>query len=149
MNYWLAEPANLAELHEPLLAFIADLSVTGARTASTNYGAHGWVAHHNSDLWRQSAPVGDYGHGDPVWALWALGGPWLCQHLFEHYAFGGDLVYLRERAYPRHEGRSSLLPRLAGRGRGGSPRDLAIDLARAQVRPPRRPTGGGEPGFEQ
>ena len=104
MNYWLAETANLAELHEPLLAFITDLSVTGARTAATNYGAHGWVAHHNSDLWRQSAPVGDYGHGDPVWALWALGGPWLAQHLFEHYAFGGDLAYLRDRAYPVMKG---------------------------------------------
>ena len=107
MNYWLAETANLAELHEPLLAFVADLAVTGAKTAATNYGARGWVAHHNSDLWRQSAPVGDYGQGDPVWALWAMGGPWLAQHLFEHYAFGGDLVYLRDRAYPVMKGAAS------------------------------------------
>ena len=104
MNYWPAETANLAELHEPLLAFTADLAVTGAKTAATNYGARGWTAHHNSDLWRQSAPVGDYGHGDPVWALWAMGGPWLAQHLFEHYAFGGDLAYLSDRAYPLMKG---------------------------------------------
>lgn len=100
MNYWPAELANLAECHRPLFDLAADLSVTGARTAAANYGCGGWVAHHNTDLWRQSAPVGDYGRGDPVWANWAMGGVWLCQHLWEHYAFGGDLAFLRERAYP-------------------------------------------------
>ena len=104
MNYWPAETANLGELHEPFIAFISGLAVTGAKTAATNYGAHGWTAHHNSDLWRQSAPVGDYGHGDAVWALWAMSGPWLAQHLFEHYAFGGDLAFLRDRGYPLMKG---------------------------------------------
>ena len=100
MNYWPAEPANLAELHEPLLTFVRELAVNGRRTAAINYGASGWVAHHNSDIWRQSAPVGDFGAGDPVWAFWPMAGPWLAQHLYEHYLFGGDVVYLRERAYP-------------------------------------------------
>jgi alpha-L-fucosidase 2 len=105
MNYWPAETANLAECHGPLFDLIGELSVTGARTAATNYGCGGWVAHHNSDLWRQSAPVGEYGrHGDPVWASWPMGGAWLCQHLWEHYLFGGDEAFLRERAYPLMRG---------------------------------------------
>jgi alpha-L-fucosidase 2 len=100
MNYWPAEVANLAECHQPLFDLIADLSVAGRATAATNYGCGGWVAHHNTDIWRQTAPVGDFGHGDPVWASWPMGGAWLCQHLWEHYAFGGDQTFLRERAYP-------------------------------------------------
>jgi alpha-L-fucosidase 2 len=100
MNYWPAEPANLAELHEPLLSFVGELAQTGARTAAVNYGARGWAAHHNSDIWRQSAPVGDFGHGDPVWAIWPMASLWLAQHLYEHYLFGGDSKYLRDRAYP-------------------------------------------------
>jgi alpha-L-fucosidase 2 len=95
MNYWPAETTNLGELHEPLIAFVSELAVSGRKTAEVNYGARGWVAHHNSDLWRQSAPVGDYGHGDPVWAMWQGSAAWLCQHLWEHYAFSGDLEYLR------------------------------------------------------
>ena len=119
MNYWPAESANLAELHEPMLAFVRDLSVTGAQTAAINYGAHGWVAHHNSDLWRQTAPVGDYGAGDPVWALWPMAGPWMSQHLWEHYAFGGDTTYLRERAYPVMSGAAEFcLDWLTEDGRG-------------------------------
>lgn len=104
MNYWPAETANLGELHAPLLQLVEELSVTGAKTADKNYGARGWVAHHNTDIWRQSAPVGDYGHGDAVWALWPMGGPWLAQHLWEHYAFGGDEAFLRQRAWPVMKG---------------------------------------------
>lgn len=100
MNYWPAEPCNMAELHEPLLNFISRLAENGKKTAETNYGARGWVAHHNSDLWGQTAPVGDYGHGDPVWAYWPMGGVWLTQHLWEHYAFSGSDVFLRDQAYP-------------------------------------------------
>ncbi len=119
MNYWPAESANLAELHEPMLSFVRDLSVTGAKTASVNYGARGWVAHHNADLWRQSAPVGNYGEGDPVWALWTMAGPWLSQHLWEHYAFGGDQTYLKERAYPVMAGAAEFcLDWLVDDGRG-------------------------------
>ncbi|MET3848661.1 glycoside hydrolase family 95 protein [Paenibacillus sp. OAE614] len=100
MNYWPAETANLAELHEPLLCFIGDLSRNGRTTAQTHYGARGWTAHHNSDIWAMSNPVGDYGHGDPVWCMWPMGGVWLCQHLWEHFAFSRDEKYLREHAYP-------------------------------------------------
>ncbi len=101
MNYWPAEVANLAECHQPLFDLITELSVTGRATAATNYGCGGWVAHHNTDIWRQSSPPGDYGRrGDPMWAMWPLGGAWLCQHLWEHYAFGGDVAFLREHAYP-------------------------------------------------
>ncbi|BBH21999.1 hypothetical protein Back11_33440 [Paenibacillus baekrokdamisoli] len=100
MNYWPAENCNLAECHEPLLDFISSLAVSGKKTAEINYGTRGWTVHHNSDIWAQSAPVGAYGHGDAVWALWPMGGVWLCQHLWEHYAYGKDVSYLREKAYP-------------------------------------------------
>ncbi|MFD1955543.1 glycoside hydrolase N-terminal domain-containing protein [Paenibacillus thailandensis] len=100
MNYWPAETANLAECHEPLLDFIGNISITGRATAEINYGTRGWTAHHNSDIWALSSPVGDFGHGDASWAFWPMGGVWLSQHLWEHYAFGRDERYLRERAYP-------------------------------------------------
>lgn len=100
MNYWPAETANLSELHEPLLRFIGDLARNGGTTAQTHYDARGWTAHHNSDIWAMSNPVGDYGHGDPVWCMWPMGGVWLCQHLWEHFAFSRDEKYLREHAYP-------------------------------------------------
>ena len=104
MNYWPAEPANLAECHTPLFDLIAELAVNGRQTAHINYGARGWASHHNTDLWRQSGPVGNYGQGDPVWANFALSSPWLCQHLWEHYAFGGDTKFLRETAWPLMKG---------------------------------------------
>ena len=100
MNYWLAETCHLAECHEPFLDLIADLAVAGHETARMNYGCAGWVAHHNTDIWRQTAPVGAWGGGDPVWALWPMAAPWLCQHLWEHYAFGQDQRFLREVAWP-------------------------------------------------
>ena len=107
MNYWPAEVANLAECHEPLFDFIALLAAHGRTTAEVNYGARGWVAHHNADIWGQTAPVGDYGGGDPVWANWAMSSPWLCQHLWEHYAYTGDVTFLRERAWPIMKGAAS------------------------------------------
>ena len=100
MNYWAAETCNLAECHAPLFDLIEGLSQTGAQTAKVNYGCRGWVSHHNVDLWRQSAPAGNFGHGSPTWANWPMSGPWLCAHLWEHYAFGGDREFLRTRAYP-------------------------------------------------
>ncbi|CAI6077127.1 glycoside hydrolase family 95 protein [Cohnella sp. JJ-181] len=101
MNYWPAETANLAECHEPLLRYVGVLAQNGAETARRQYGAEGWVAHHNADIWGQTTPVGDYGrHGEAVWSIWPMGGVWLCQHLWEHYAFGGDEAYLRDTAYP-------------------------------------------------
>ncbi|MBM7568150.1 glycoside hydrolase family 95 protein [Paenibacillus sacheonensis] len=100
MNYWPAESCNLAEMHAPLFDFIDRLAANGSKTAEINYGAKGWVAHHNADLWAQTAPVGAYGEGDASWAFWPMGGVWLTQHLWEHYAFGRDEAFLRERAYP-------------------------------------------------
>lgn len=119
MNYWPAEVTNLAECHQPLFAFIAELAANGAKTAAVNYGAHGWVSHHNADLWRQSAPVGHFGEGDPVWANFAMSGPWLCQHLWEHYAFSGDKEFLRETAWPLMKGSAEFcLDWLIDDGRG-------------------------------
>ncbi|QGQ98238.1 glycoside hydrolase family 95 protein [Paenibacillus psychroresistens] len=100
MNYWPAETCGLAECHEPFLDLIEKLSVNGKETARINYGARGWTAHHNTDLWGQTAPVGNFGDGDPTWALWPMGGPWVTQHVWEHYAFGKNEAFLREKAYP-------------------------------------------------
>ncbi|QUL54260.1 glycoside hydrolase family 95 protein [Paenibacillus tritici] len=100
MNYWLAEVCNLSECHEPLIELIRELSVTGARTAAIHYGARGWVAHHNVDLWRSSTPSG----GDASWAFWPMGGVWLSRHLWEHYEFTPDIAYLEETAYPLMKG---------------------------------------------
>jgi alpha-L-fucosidase 2 len=104
MNYWLSETCNLSECHEPLFDLIEGLNITGRETARINYGANGWVSHHNVDLWRQSAPVGHFGQGGPTWANWQMSGPWLCAHLYEHYRFTGDTEFLRRRAYPLMKG---------------------------------------------
>ena len=100
MNYWPAETCNLSECHEPLLDMIAELAVNGKETAKVNYGLPGWVSHHNVDLWRQSAPVGNFGQGSPTWANWQMSGPWFCAHLWERFLFTRDLEFLRRRAYP-------------------------------------------------
>ena len=94
MNYWPAEAANLAETHQPLFQMLEDLAVTGARTARTLYGAKGWTAHHNTDLWRIAGPVDKAFYG-----IWPNGGAWLAQHLWQHYLYTGDKEFL-ERHYP-------------------------------------------------
>lgn len=94
MNYWPAETCNLSECAEPLFDLIYDLTKTGARTARVHYGARGWVAHHNTDLWRATGPVDSAESG-----MWPTGGAWLCLHLWEHYLFSGDKKFLA-RAYP-------------------------------------------------
>lgn len=99
MNYWPAETTNLTECHFPLFDLIEGLSVNGRKTAEINYGARGWVSHHNADIWRQTAPVGE-GTGNPVWANWQMSAGWLCQHLWEHYAFTGDKDFLKNVAWP-------------------------------------------------
>lgn len=100
MNYWPAEPCGLPELHEPLLRMIEELYHTGCKTAEDIYGVKGFVAHHNSDLWRLSTPVGRKERGAAVYAYWPMGAGWLCRHLFEHYEYTLDEDFLRERAYP-------------------------------------------------
>jgi len=104
MNYWPAEPLNLSEMHLPLINFIKGAAVTGAVTAKEFYHARGWAVHHNSDIWALSNPVGDIGKGDPTWANWTMGSPWLCQHLWMHYAFTKDKKFLEETAYPLMKG---------------------------------------------
>lgn len=104
MNYWPAEVANLSEMHMPLINFIKNLAVTGSGTAKEFYHAKGWAVHHNSDIWALSNPVGDIGHGDPTWANWTMGSPWLSQHLWWHYQFTKDKKYLKEVAYPLMRG---------------------------------------------
>ncbi len=94
MNYWPAEAANLPELHGPLFDMLDDLRVTGAETARVHYNCGGWVLHHNTDLWRAATPV------DGPWGIWPMGAAWMCRHLWDHYAYGGDTAFLRERAYP-------------------------------------------------
>ena len=103
-NYWLAENTNLSEMHMPFLQFIANLATTGKTTAKTFYNMPGWVAHHNSDIWAMSNPVGNFGNGDPVWANWAMGGTWVSTHLWEHYLFTKDLTFLEQKAYPLMRG---------------------------------------------
>nr|WP_243848542.1 hypothetical protein [Sphingomonas insulae] len=103
MNYWPAESCGLADCHTPLIDLIERLAVTGARTARDYYGLPGWCLHHNTDLWAMTNPVGE-GRGDPNWANWPMGAPWLAQHLWDHYAFGGDIGYLRDRAWPLMRG---------------------------------------------
>ena len=113
MNYWLTATANLPECFTPLSDFIRRLSVNGAQTARINYGMNrGWLAHHNSDAWAQTAPTGGYDtdpKGSPRWSCWPLAGVWLCQHLWEHYAFGGDRQYLSQTAYPIMKGAAEFL----------------------------------------
>ena len=100
MNYWPAEVTNLSEMHLPLFDLIKNLAVTGKRTAKEFYGLNGWVAHHNTDIWAASNPVGNKGDGDPKWANWPQGANWLCQHLWEHYQFTKDKNFLQQTAYP-------------------------------------------------
>ncbi|WP_348269906.1 glycoside hydrolase family 95 protein [Edaphobacter paludis] len=103
MNYWPAETCNLSECAGPLFDLIDGLSKTGARTAKETYGLTGWVSHHNIDLWRASNPVGE-GVGAATWANWGMSGPWLCEHLYEHYLFTRNREFLRNRAYPLMKG---------------------------------------------
>lgn len=113
MNYWPAEITNLPECFLPLSDFIGRLAVNGAQTAKVNYDINrGWLAHHNSDVWAQTAPTGGYDSdpkGAPRWSCWPMAGVWLCQHLWEHYAFGGDKKYLSKTAYPLMKGAAEFL----------------------------------------
>jgi alpha-L-fucosidase 2 len=98
MNYWPAEPTALPELTEPLVRLVKEISVTGAETAKIMYGARGWVAHHNTDLWRATAPIDAAFYG-----TWPTGGAWLCLHLWDRYDYGRDPAYLKD-IYPLLKG---------------------------------------------
>lgn len=89
MNYWPAESTNLSECHEPLIRMVTELVENGSRIAKVNYGADGWVCHHNTDLWRATAPI-----DGPRWGFWPTGGAWLCTHLWSHYEYTLDKDFL-------------------------------------------------------
>ena len=89
MNYWPAEKTNLSELHEPFLQMVKELAVAGTRTAKDMYGARGWMAHHNTDIWRATGAV-----DGAFWGLWNQGGGWTSQHLWDHYLYTGDKKFL-------------------------------------------------------
>ena len=98
MNYWPAESGDLWETQQPLWNLIDDLQVTGAETARVQYGAGGWVLHHNADLWRATTPV------DGAWGLWPMGSAWLANQMWDHYLYSEDRQFLRQRAYPAIRG---------------------------------------------
>ena len=103
MNYWPAEVTNLSECHMPLFDMLKDLAENGAETAKDYYNARGWVLHHNTDLWRGTAPVDAARYG-----MWPMGGSWLCQHIWQHYLYTGDVDFLRE-YYPIMKGSAQFL----------------------------------------
>lgn len=89
MNYWPAEKTNLAELHEPFLKMVTEMAVPGTQTAKEMYGTRGWMAHHNTDIWRATGAV-----DGAFWGAWINGGGWTSQHLWEHYMYSGDKNFL-------------------------------------------------------
>lgn len=89
MNYWPAEKTNLSELHEPFLQMVKDLSIAGQQTAKDMYGARGWMAHHNTDIWRATGAI-----DGAFWGMWTSGGGWVSQHLWEHYLYTGNKAFL-------------------------------------------------------
>ena len=91
MNYWPAEVTNLSQNAEPLFSLVKDLSETGAKTASEMYGCRGWMAHHNTDIWRIAGPV-----DGAFWGMFPNGGAWLSTHLWQHYLYTGDKAFLRQ-----------------------------------------------------
>ena len=98
MNYWPAEVCNLSELHKPLIEFTNSLVPSGTETAKTYYGAEGWMAHMMSNPWLFTAP-GEHAS----WGSTITGGAWLCEHLWDHYAFTQDKDYLAS-VYPTLKG---------------------------------------------
>ena len=104
-NYWMAETANLSEMHMPFLTFIANLAKTGKATAKTFYGvSRGCASAHNSDIWAMSNPVGEFGKGETNWANWNMSGTWVVTHLWDHYLYTRDKVFLKNNAYPLMKG---------------------------------------------
>ncbi|RIV39144.1 glycoside hydrolase family 95 protein [Micromonospora radicis] len=98
MNYWPANTTNLSECHAPVFDMIRDLAVSGARTAQVQYGAGGWVTHHNTDAWRATSVV-----DGAFWGMWQTGGAWLATLIWDHYLFTGDVEFLRAN-YPAMKG---------------------------------------------
>ncbi|OMO73966.1 Six-hairpin glycosidase-like protein [Corchorus capsularis] len=115
MNYWPSLSCNLKECQEPLFDYMSSLSINGKKTAKVNYEASGWVAHQVSDIWAKTSPD----RGEAVWALWPMGGAWLCTHLWEHFTYTMDKDFLQNKAYPLLEGCASFLLDWLIEGPGG------------------------------
>ncbi|WP_019909465.1 glycoside hydrolase family 95 protein [Paenibacillus sp. HW567] len=92
MNYWPAESCNLSECHEPLFDFIGRLRERGRETAKVMYGCRGFMAHHNSDIWADTAPQDVC----VTSTFWTMGAAWLCLHLWDHYEYGRDVQFLED-----------------------------------------------------
>jgi alpha-L-fucosidase 2 len=106
MNYWPSEVTGLSELNEPLFRLIDEVSTTGAVTAREMYGKDGWVLHHNTDVWRITGTVDKAPSG-----MWMTGGAWVCQHLWQHYLYTGDIDFLRK-VYPTMKGAALFLDQM-------------------------------------
>ena len=98
MNYWHVEACNLSECHLPFLDLISRVAKNGEQTAKRNYHCGGWCAHHNTDIWAQSEPVGgeDPNCGAIGFGFWYGAGGWLARHIFEHYKYTKDVVFLEK-----------------------------------------------------
>jgi len=94
MNYWHAEVANLGECVEPLVDFVDRLRDSGRDVASEHYDCDGFTAHVNTDIWATAVQT-----VDAHWGYWPMGAAWLCENLWEHYAFTEDEETLAE-IYP-------------------------------------------------
>jgi alpha-L-fucosidase 2 len=104
MNYWAAEKVGLGDMDWPLVEQVKHMAQTGKATAWNFFRCSGWAAAHNSDIWATTNPVGNVGSGDPQWANWVMAGPWLCQNVWDKYAYSMDANYLKNTAYPLMKG---------------------------------------------
>jgi alpha-L-fucosidase 2 len=103
MNYWQADSGDLWETEQPLWSLIGDLETTGSKTAVEEYHSQGWVLHHNTDLWRATAPV------DGSWGIWPMGEAWLANQMWDHYTFSEDREFLARQAYPAMKGAADFI----------------------------------------
>ena len=104
MNYWPCESLALSECHLPLMDLVRELAQAGEETARGYYHMHGWVAHHNADLWRATEPSCE----EAAWSWWPFGGAWICQHIWKHYAYTQDKEFLRS-MYPVLRGAAAFM----------------------------------------
>lgn len=100
MNYWPVLPCSLFECHEPLVRMLGEMCTSGKKTAKTYFGARGFTAFHNTDLWRLTTPVGSKRVGSAAFAFWPMAAGWLVRHLFEEYLYTLDTDFLKNTAYP-------------------------------------------------
>ena len=95
MNYWPTAMCNLAEMEEPLFDLLERMVPNGRETAKSMYGCRGFTAHHNTDIWGDTAP-------QDIWlpaSYWVLGAAWLCTHVITHFEYTQDMDFLK-RMYP-------------------------------------------------